>query len=268
MNLFLRRAKPDPLDVAFKKGRELRVRIALCLLSGVMLGFSFPPSSLGVLACFGLVPLLIVLADIDEIGLSLRYSYVALFVFHLITLNWTGGYSHGKDGYMMIAGAVTMIVHPLFYFIPLFAYLFVRKHFGHRVSLIAFPFLWVGYEYTHSLSEWSFPWITIGNSQSYDIAQMQFISSTGVYGLSLWILVVNVLVFVLYSKLAQRVWQPLSRTSLSFLVVILFVFFLPKIQGMLILSKAPPYADPISEGENRVTVGMIQSNIDPWEKWK
>ncbi|MCZ6775423.1 MAG: apolipoprotein N-acyltransferase, partial [Ignavibacteria bacterium] len=141
-------------------------------------------------------------------------------------------------------------------------------HFGHRVSLIAFPFLWVGYEYTHSLSEWSFPWITIGNSQSYDIAQMQFISSTGVYGLSLWVLVINVLLFVLYSKLAQRVWQPLSRKSLGFLLVILFIYFIPKIEGMLILSKAPPYADPISEGENRVTVGMIQSNIDPWEKWK
>src|SRR5512140_3687955 len=133
-----------------------RVRAALCVLSGLMLGLSFPPSLFGVLACFGLVPLLIVLADIDEIGTGLRYGYLAMLVFHVITLNWTGGFSHANDVYMMLAGTATMIIHPLFYFIPLAVYLFVKKYLGHGMALGVLPFAWTGYEYSHTLTQWSF----------------------------------------------------------------------------------------------------------------
>src|SRR5438093_5839388 len=140
-----------------------------------MLGLSFPPFPFGILACFGLVPWLIVLADISEVGRSLRYSYLMFVVFHIIALNWTGGYAHMHDPYMMIAGAVTMIAHPLFYFFPVAGYMLARKYLSDRAALVALPFLWVGYEYSHSLSEWSFPWITIGNSQSYNLAGIQFI---------------------------------------------------------------------------------------------
>jgi apolipoprotein N-acyltransferase len=247
--------------------RERRIRVLLSVLSGAMLGFSFPPSPLGVLACFGLVPLLIVLADLDAIGRQLRYGYVAMLVFHVITLNWTGGYAHMNDPYMMIAGAATMIVHPLFYFLPLGAYGFIRRNLGDTVGVIALPFLWVAYEYTHALSEWSFPWITIGNSQSYDLAGIQFISTTGVYGLSLWILLVNVLVFVLYSVLARKTWKPGDARSVGLTVVILVIYFLPKLHGTAVLSDAPSAADGLEPGQPTITVGIIQSNVDPWEKW-
>lgn len=234
-----------------------------------MLGLSFPPSHLGVLACFGLVPLLIVLGDIGSMARSLRYSYIAMLVFHLITLNWTGGYAHGNDVYMMIAGAVTMIVHPLFYFIPISAYVFTRRWLGSGAALVALPFYWVGYEYLHSLSEWSFPWLTIGNSQSYDLARMQFISLTGIYGLSLWILVSNVLVFVLYSRLAHRAWATFSGKSLGWVLLLLIWYFTPLIHGTVVLSENPP-RDPAMNQTSSATirVGMVQSNIDPWEKWK
>jgi apolipoprotein N-acyltransferase len=46
----------DPKQARGKTGYGLAV------LSGIMLGFSFPPSRLGILACFGLVPLLVALA--------------------------------------------------------------------------------------------------------------------------------------------------------------------------------------------------------------
>lgn len=233
------------------------------MLSGLMLGFSFPPSPFGVLACFGLVPLLIVLSDIAEVRPALRQVYVAMLVFHIITLNWTGGYEHGNDVYMMIAGAFTMLWHPLFYFIPLGLYVFVKKHLGEKTALAALPFLWVAYEYTHSLSEWSFPWLTIGNSQSYNLAGIQFINITGVYGLSLWILLLNVVAYILYSGLAQNRFAPASRQSLLFLIGLLVLYFGPTIHGSLVLSNAPTSVDGPA-----IRVGMVQSNIDPWEKWK
>ena len=233
-----------------------------------MLGASFPPSALGVLACFALVPLLILLADVPETGTGLRYTYLAMLVFHLITLNWTGGYAHMKDPYMMIAGAVTMTVHPLFYFIPVGLYLYIRKRAGAVTALVALPFLWTGYEYTHALSEWSFPWLTLGNSQSYDLARIQIADVTGVYGLSLWILILNVLAFALYSVLAAG-WsgRRIPRAAWGWTAAIVLVFFLPWVYGTAVLSGATIDGAHPAMDRGTVTVGMIQSNTDPWEKW-
>ncbi|MEK7672197.1 MAG: hypothetical protein AAB344_08260, partial [Bacteroidota bacterium] len=125
----------------FKKPSDEYIgKISLCILSGVMLGFAFPPSHFGILACFGLIPLLVVLDDVNRIKSALGYVYVAMLVFHIITLNWTGGYAHMNDPYMMIAGAVTMTVHPLFYFLPFGAFLFIRIHSGKNLALVALPF--------------------------------------------------------------------------------------------------------------------------------
>ena len=247
--------------------RERRNRILLCVLSGAMLGLSFPPSSFGVLACAGLIPLLIVLDGANRIWTGLKYSYLAMLVFHLIALNWTGGYAHGHDPYMMLAGALTMTVHPLFYWIPLWIYLFVRKHLGVTASLIALPFIWVAYEFTHSLTEWSFPWMTIGNSQSYDTARIQFISATGIFGLSFWILLLNVIGFVLYRMLTRKNASASRRGSLALFIVWLLVYVLPAVHGSIVLSGAPKEGT-LGPGEHGITVGIVQSNIDPWEKWK
>jgi apolipoprotein N-acyltransferase len=238
----------------------------LALLSGMMLGFSFPPFRLGILACFGIVPLLIALSRADRLRSALGVTYVAMLVFHLITLNWTGGYVHGNDPYMMIAGAVTMIVHPLFYCLPLGLYHLVRKKLGKREALAALPFLWVGYEYSHSLSEWSFPWLTIGNSQSYDLARIQFISFTGIWGLSFWILVINVTAYLLYRALARRPEDFLPRRAMGLAAVLAVLYFLPSAAGTYVLSTAPPAGEVPETGKN-ITVGIIQSNVDPWEKW-
>jgi apolipoprotein N-acyltransferase len=257
----------EPEEARQRRKLQFRIRTALCIISGLLLGASFPPSTLGVLACFGLVPLLVVLADIEGVGTGLRYSYIAFLVFHIITLNWTGGYAHGRDVYMMIAGAVTMVVHPLFYFIPISLYLVTKKTFGGKVALGVLPFAWVGYEYTHTLSEWSFPWLTIGNSQSFDLARMQFISATGVLGLSFWIVLLNVLAFLCYSVLANRRERRIPVAAIVILACFVLIYYLPAWYGWSVLSKAPQSADGLTGEEKTINVGMIQANVDPWEKW-
>ncbi|HMK38633.1 MAG TPA: apolipoprotein N-acyltransferase [Bacteroidota bacterium] len=246
--------------------KESRRAYGLALLSGVILGLSFPPSHLGIFACFGLVPLLIALARTDRLWSALKLIYVSMFAFHAITLNWTGGYAHGNDPYMMIAGGITMLVHPLFYFLPLGVYHLVRRRFGQWPALAGLPFLWVGYEYSHSLSEWSFPWLTIGNSQSYDLARIQFISFTGIWGLSLWIIVMNVAFYALYRALARPRENIIPRRVIGLAAVLAVLYLAPSAVGTYILSTAPPAGAPAGTGKE-ITVGIVQSNVDPWEKW-
>ena len=262
--------KGDPANLSPGRGAY-----ALALLSGVMLGLSFPPFRLGILACFGLVPLLIALTRAVRLRSALGLTYVGMLPFHVITLNWTGGYVHGNDPYMMIAGAITMIVHPLFYCLPVGLYHLVRKKLGENAGLIALPFIWVGYEYSHSISEWSFPWLTLGNSQSYDLARIQFISFTGVWGLSFWIIVINVTAYMLYTVLARPPEELLPRRAMTIVALLTAVYLLPSVPGTYILSNAPhPAGDVPATGqetgqrtEKTITVGIVQSNVDPWEKW-
>ena len=232
-----------------------------------MLGFSFPPFPLGVLACLGLVPLLIALEECASIRQGLQYTYLAMLVFHVITLNWTGGYSHMHDPYMMIAGAVTMTVHPFFYWIPVGAYLYVRRRLGIVPALFALPALWVGYEYTHTLSEWSFPWLTLGHTQTYDLARIQFISFTGVFGLSFWIVCLNVLGFLLCRSIISGKDRPLGRANVQLAVAFLLLYLLPLVHGSFVLSRHPAEEVTASPGPT-VTVGIVQPNLDPWDKWK
>jgi apolipoprotein N-acyltransferase len=246
-----------------------RQRLWLSILTGVMLGCAFPPFPLGLLACFALVPLLVVFDGIDRIRQALRYGYIAMLVFHLITLNWTGGYVHMRDPYMMIAGALTMFLHPFFYFLPLGAYLWTKKRWGTGAALGALPLYWVGYEYSHSLGEWSFPWLTLGNTQSYNLLRLQFISITGIWGLSLWIVVINILAFVLVRGIMQGRFGLLSRRALVLVAAIAAIVVLPTIHGAIVLSGAPPVnTGGLRPGEPTINVGIVQANIDPWEKWK
>lgn len=258
----LRRGKKEGAPVPGPGKREY----GLAVLSGVMLGCSFPPLRLGILACVGLVPLLVAFARVGRVRDALRLTYVAMLLFHVITLNWTGGYSHGNDPYMMIAGGITMVIHPIFYFLPLGLYYIVRRKFGESAGLAALPFLWVGYEYSHSLSEWSFPWLTLGNSQSYDLARMQFISFTGIWGLSFWIIVIDVIVYILYRSLARSPGEFRPRRAIGYAAALAGFYMLPSAAGTYILSKAPPEGEPGGNGPH-ITVGIVQSNVDPWAKW-
>lgn len=242
-------------------------RVMLAVLTGVLLGFAFPPFEFGVLACVGLVPLLVVLDDMKSIPQALRFTYLAMLIFHGITLNWTGGYAHMKDVYMMIAGALTITVHPLFYFVPIGLYLLVRNRFGAVVAMLAFPILWVGYEYSHSLSEWSFPWLTLGNTQSYDLERIQIGCVTGIYGLSLWLAVLNVLVFSIVRRLGREKTPRCDGPTLAGTVAVAVLYILPWGYGKYVLSSATVDGTHPAMDEGEVTVGMIQSNADPWEKW-
>ena len=162
-----------------------------------------------------------------------------------------------NDKYMMLAGALTMVLHPLAYLVPMAAYMLIKKYLGVREALVSLPFLWVAYEYGRSLGEWSFPWLTLGNSQSYDLNRIQFISATGIYGLSFWLLVINVLVFVLYSRIVGGKYKAISKQSLGFALVIAGIYIVPAIHGRFVLANAS--SDGIGESQKTITVGMLMT---------
>ncbi len=231
------------------------------LISGTLLGISFPPVPTGIPAAAAFVPLFLFAEEMPGYGRAFRFSYIAFFVFNLITLYWTGGFTHGKDPYLMAAGSALILSHPLFFFPPIAVWIAVGRRFGATYSVCLFPFIWVAFEYLHSLTEVSFPWLTLGNTQTYDLTSVQIASVTGVYGISFWLLWLNVLIYFFVRTIRLPDWKPLRPRSLMLLCAVVVVYLLPKMYGIFALRSA-------DEGEGMpVRVGMVQPNIDPFEKW-
>lgn len=227
----------------------------LSVASAVLLGLSFPPFQFGLIACFGFVPYLILTEKIDSYGRFFRYSYFTFILFVLLTLYWVGGFTHLQDTYLMFAGVALFLWQPLFFIIPASIYYFIRKRTASDLSIVSFPLIWVTFEWLYALGEFAFPWLTIGNTQTYALHKIQFIDITGVYGLSLWVLIINILVFLFIKGFVGNYSK---RTRYSLLCAIPLLYVAPNFYG--------PEAD--SAGDQSITVGIVQPNVNPWDKWE
>jgi apolipoprotein N-acyltransferase len=236
-------------------------QFGLAVTSGILLGVSFPPSPFYSLAFIAFIPLFYLFARINSYGQIIKYSYLFLIVFHLLTVYWTGGYAVGKDIWMMIAGAALMILHPLFFLPFILCAFIVRKRLGLLPGLFAFALFWTSFEYLHSLGEYSFPWLTIGNSQAYDISRIQMIAHTSVYGLTLLLFCFNITAFLLLWNMAHGHWRLRSLSVSGMLVVLVGLYFVPVLYGNWSIKKHSV------ELEKTLRVGVIQPNYDPWDKW-
>jgi apolipoprotein N-acyltransferase len=237
-------------------------RFVLACSSGVMLAAAFPPSPLYSLAYVALIPFLLMLETLQGTWKILRMSYLTFLIFHVATLYWIGGFAHGKDIWLMIAGGAVVLIHPLFYWPIVLLYTWVRKRLGLLPGLMLFIFVWTSYDFSHSLSEISFPWITLGNSQAYDLQRIQIAEFTSVYGLSFLVLTFNALGFVLVTKLATRGWAFRSRPALGSVAILTILYFGPWLFGEL---RMQHFAN--DTGIDTVNVGIVQPNVDPFDKW-
>lgn len=227
-----------------------------------MFAFAFPPFPTGVLAAFAFVPLLIVLAPGESLAQSFRSAYLAFLIENAVALMWISGLTHSRDPYLLASGIAVVLVHPLLMTIPVVAFAAIRRQLGLRVGLFSFPFLWVAFEYSHSITEFAFPWLLLGNTQTYDLPAIQFAAITGAYGVSFWLLWINVAAYVLFEKLALGTWTVRSWRSVGLGVGVLALYLLPKLYGGALM------AGEDSHGwTHPVKVGMVQPNIDPFEKW-
>lgn len=233
--------------------------LSLAVASAVLLGLSFPPFQFGILACVGFVPFLLLTDANESFSRFFRYSYFTFFLFSLISLYWVAGFTHGKDPYLMIAGTALFLWEPLVLSLPALLYFFVRKRLKNKFSAVTFPFIWITMEWLYALGELAFPWLHLGNTQTYQLEKIQFADLTGVYGISFWILIINVLVYFLVKEVQSE--SKINKKSYYLAITIALVYVVPNFYN----------GDENSfhnSSNKKINVGIVQPNIDPWNKWE
>jgi apolipoprotein N-acyltransferase len=241
-----------------------RSKLLLSISIGILLGLAYPPVPAGFLAVFCFVPFFVLLEKIDNNRDAFKYSYITFLFFCIVTSYWVSAFNVAKHWYLLLTGIGLIIIMPLFFYLVVLCWFFFRRHFG-KFSLFTFPFIWVSLEFLLTQTEFSFPWLALGHTQTYDLTAIQFASYTGVFGLSFWLLWINVLIYFLYSKLKSAEWKWMSIKTIGSVIIIACVYFLPKLYGSAVLKNQNH--DWLASA-NTVRVGVVQPDIDPYKKWE
>ncbi len=228
------------------------------MLSGILLGISFPPFPFPcqLFMFIAFVPYLYVIEEKKTLAEINRATYLAFFIFCLITIYWVGSWQKGADPFLMIAGGTLLFFNPLLFLIPSTLYYLARRSLGSVTALMFFPFFWITYEYLYMLTDISFPWLTLGSGLSRFTIFIQIADIIGAVGISVIVVYTNILFYKAYLKFK------VSPKSFAFYVAaIVLIFALVLFYGNYKLST-------FKISNNKVRVGLVQPNIDPWDKWQ
>ena len=227
----------------------------LAVISGLLLAFSYPPFDLFFLAWVAWLPLWIA---IQQKGWQsgFRLGYLTGFVFTLLTFNWIAN----NSGTSLLIAMSSMLGAVLYLSLAFGLYGFLIAGIGRRAGTPALwlaPFLWVSIEYLYSYPTYdmAFPWMNMAMTQNFMLPLLQLAEYGGVFMVSFWVMVVNTVLYQIeFGRLSLRnqhlLWGILGLSIVGF---ILFGGVRMKV---------------ISESYSKwIPVGVVQTNLDPAEKW-
>jgi len=114
------------------------------------------------------------------------------------------------------------------------------------------PFVWTSVEYIRNMDVLTGgPWTALANTQIDFLTLAQNTEITGIYGVSFWIILLNVSIF-------KWIDRPYPWNSFS----VIFIFIFPWVTGLWLTPQAHLNYDPALD------VAVIQPNIHLSQKWK
>ncbi len=220
----------------------MKKQLFLSLLSILLLSLAWLGVS-GVLLLGALVPLMLVGHDygIDKHSFFKMAGWTAgVTGLWSIATTWWVWYAAPIGtvaiffAHILLFGGVTMI------------WFFLSKRTRPMVAHLVYVCGWVAAEYWLMQGEISFPWLMLGNGFAGDTWAVQWYEYTGAFGGSLWVMLCNVLIY-----------EAVTNRSKVKGAVALAAIAVPMIVSLIIFSG-------YREQGNKVTVTVVQPNIDPY----
>jgi apolipoprotein N-acyltransferase len=230
-------------------------RYLLSLCSGIFLSISFPfTGSITPLVFIGFVPLLFLSEDLETKTKGTWHlfvqAYFAFLIFNLGTTWWVANSS-------FMGALLAFIVNTLLMSLTFMLFHLVKKTMKTTWAIWTLIPIWISFEYFHFNWDLSWPWLTLGNFFSVRTSWIQWYQYTGVFGGSIWILIVNILMFLWIRSRwfkNEKLWNKwLLGTTLSLISpVIISIFHWP----LLTFYKGADFYD----------VAVVQPNVDPYNE--
>ena len=232
----------------------------LTVLFALMMSVPFLIPHTGLLALFGIVPLLCMerIADLTGKKRIWIYHYSAFVLWNAITTFWVCNATVGGGIFAVLANSLQMsLVFGLFRL--------SKRKFSGTLPYIFLAVTWIAWERFYFDAEISWPWLVLGNSFARTTWAVQWYEITGTLGGSLWIWACNLSIFgMLVSASDGRIWGWNNKAKIASLIGIVTLFAAPVITSGIIGGR---YQDCM-EAENQLEVLIVQPNIDPYNKFE
>ena len=218
----------------------------LSILSGLLLSFSWPGIGLFPLIFVAFIPLFLVEKYFSDYrGRNswkvFGYSFLTFFIFNITTTYWVW---HASVGGSISA----FIINSLLMSLAFILFHKVKRVLGKRRGYFALIFFWISIEYLHLHWELAFPWLTLGNVFATIPEIVQWYEFTGVLGGSIWVLVVNIILFIWWDseKIKKRLILPC------------IILLIPIIISLLLKTEF--------DEDKTIEVVIVQPNIDSYDE--
>ncbi|MBD3637840.1 MAG: apolipoprotein N-acyltransferase [Crocinitomicaceae bacterium] len=225
----------------------------LSILGGTILGVSFPfTGGLFPLAFIGFVPFLIISYSLNQekikgrIWIRFLCNYLGFILFNAIT-SWWIYYASPSGTYMAI------LANSMLMTLPLGLTGFLTRQLGENKGLLSFLVLWLSFEHIHYYWDLSWPWLNIGHVLGTQPKLIQWYEYSGVAGGTFWILLVNIIVYMLLRNrfLKNETWK-IQTPNFIFLGLALFF---PVISSLFIYFRYEEKVDPVD-------IVIVQPNVE------
>ncbi len=234
---------------------------SLILLFVVMMSLPYIVPGTGLMALFGIIPLLCMERIASILGKKhiWIYHYSAFVLWNAATTFWVCNATIGGGLFAIFANALQMsLVFGLFRM--------SRKRFSGALPYIFLMVTWIAWERFYFDAEISWPWLVLGNSFARTTWAIQWYEFTGSLGGSLWIWVSNLSLFGLMTSMSSGRWGEWNiKARIAAITGILALFIIPPVVSSSIGNQ---YQDSMNDSGRQLEVLIIQPNIDPYNKFQ
>jgi len=242
----------------------MKKNILLSVFSGLLLWIAWPPTHYTTFLLFvGFVPMLIAIENIIQSNYTKKdkkifgTAFLGFFIWNTLSIFWV--YNALKMVGEIVAMPISLIPYslgPLLMATACWLYYRLRLITNRNLSLFGLVCFWIAYEYLHQSWDLAFPWMTLGNGFATTHQWVQWYEYTGVYGGTVWVWVLNILLFLIYSGLNANQNKALRLKLISAFVVALV---LPLGVSLYRYYSYQELRDPSN-------IVIAQPNIDPYAK--
>lgn len=225
--------------------------------TGILLALAWPTYGFPLLLFFGMVPLLLLefklrTQNVKHSGWKVfGYTYLAFLIWNIITTYWIY--------YSTATGMVfAIIVNTLLMTSVLLVYHKIAKKINFLASVVFLTTLWISFEYLHLDWDFSWPWLNLGNGFSEYPQWIQWYEYTGTFGGTLWVWIVNILIFktlLIYKQEEKRglLYRGIAKVVLWIGIPLGFSYYIWT-------------SYPAENNEDHIEALILQPNIDPYHE--
>ncbi len=240
--------------------------IALALLSALLLSIPFFRWGTGLLLLVAFVPILWVedaiavqkasysgktRAERRKRGRMIWYAFLCFGAFVLLTTWWIYWATPiGPPATLLVNGGYMTLVFLVFHF--------TRRRLGDRLGYASLVVFWLAFEFLYLRAQINFPWLILGNGFANDVMLIQWYEWTGSLGGTLWVLVMNLMVFKLVKGWRAKPSLTANGRRIAWVAGVLLI---PMIFSMV---RFLTY----NEKEDPYEMVVLQPNIDPYMKFQ